>query len=272
MSILYNIKSYTLKYKKSFVTYKDIGNIYDQLSKTHSSSKSSGFLENYNNILSLENLNNLKILEIGCGDGNFSNLIPDDSLYIGIDISNEMINQAKKINKRNRNNVFFEKVNAHDFIKYSPKNSFNIIIFSFSSKYFNQDFQNKILDLLSEDGFLILIDDFKENFKELFSLYDEYKENNHNSFIQINPFMNYFEDSDSINLYLTKLGYRQTIFLTFEREISEQFAYLNNSGIIPELISEFNNSDLHLNAFNNYLKENNFVLKNQKYFFCIAKK
>ena len=274
MSILYNIKLQSLKYKKSYVNHKDIALIYDKISKTHYSSKSSGFLEDYKKIFSYLDLKkDARVLEVGCGDGFLSRLIPDSLHYLGIDISSKMINEALKKNKENRKNISFEKVNAMDFVKFASDNSYDLIIFSFSWKYFDNDFQNKIFSILKKDGSMVIIDDFADNFTEIFNDFENFKRANHSAVSKINLFNTYGENTEKINKGLISLGFSQTIFLTFERQYNNSLDYLTNSGIIPELASEFGNaSELYISKFVELLKSKNFSLKKQKNYICIAKK
>lgn len=274
MSILYNIKKTSLKFKKAYVTSKDIGKIYDNLSKLHSSSKSNYFSENYKTILSYINLNkSSKVLEIGCGDGLFSKVIPEESKYLGIDISNKMITEALKQNKKNRKNVSFEKVDAKDFIKYSSKNTYDLIIFSFSWKYFEEDFHEKIINILKKDGRIIIIDDFSNNFSNLFEIYQEFKTLNQKDLVKINPFDYYPTNTDEFDLELKSIGYSQSFFLKLEKNFSSDKDFLVNSGIIPELSSEFGNaSELYSKKFIDFLKDKKYVLPEQNYYICIGKK
>jgi SAM-dependent methyltransferase len=274
MSVLYNIKLQSLKYKKSFVTHKDIAFIYDNLSKTHYSSKSSGFLENYKNIFSyLELKNDARVLEIGCGNGFLSSFIPDYVHYLGIDISNKMINESLKLNKNNRKNISFEKIDAEDYVKFASENSYDLILFPFSWKYFDNNFQTKIFSILKEKGALVIVDDFAENYAELFKEFQEFKRINHSALTKINQFNYYAENTEMVNKSLNKTGYSQRIFLTFEKKPENEFKYLTESGIIPELVSEFGNaSEMYLSKFEDFLNKKNFSLKNQKHYICIAKK
>lgn len=274
MSILYTVKQKLLQSKKSYVTHKDIGNIYNKLSKTYSSSKSSHFLENYKSMFSYIDLKeNSRVLEIGCGDGFFSKVIPENCQYLGIDISGEMITEATKNNRRNRKNVFFEKVDAKEFIKYSSSNSYDLIVFSFSWKYFESDFTKNLINLLKKDGTLIIVDDFKGNFKELFDLYEDFKLINKKDLVKINTLNYLYHNTDALNSELSKTGFAQAVFLTSEKDFSSEKDYLINSGAIPELISEFGNaSELYINKFVKFIEDNNYVLPKQEFFICIAKK
>lgn len=274
MSLIYNIKQQVFKYKKSYVNPKDIAKIYDKISKVHSSSKSNNFLENYKKILPYVNLSsNSKILEIGCGDGILSKIIPDDCKYLGIDISSNMITEALNKNKKNRKNVSFEKVDAKEFVKYSTINSYDLIIFSFSKKYFEKDYLNTIMTLLKKDGHLIIIDDFKDNFANLFDLFRDFKLMNKNALVKINPYSFYQSNSEELNSTLNEIGFVQSIFLKFEKSFDSNKEFLVNSAIVPELVSEFGNaSELYSKKFMDYIQDNNFILPKQNYFICIAKK
>ncbi len=274
MSIIYNIKKISLKYKKAFVDTKDIAKIYDNLSKVHSSSKSNYFSENYRTILSYTNLNkSSRVLEIGCGDGSFSKVIPEECKYLGIDVSNKMISEALKNNTKNPKNISFEKVDAKEFIKYSSKNTYDLIVFPFSWKYFNQEFHENILNILKKDGQIIIIDDFNSNFSDLYKNYEEFKINNKKDLRKINPFNYYPNNTDEFDFKLNHLGYVQSFFLKLEKNFSNEKDFLITSGIIPELISEFGSaSELYSKKFIDFLKEKKYSLPEQRYFICIAKK
>jgi len=120
---------------------------------------------------------------------------------------------------------------------------------------------------------LVIVDDFAENYAELFKEFQEFKRINHSALTKINQFNYYAENTEMVNKSLNKTGYSQRIFLTFEKKPENEFKYLTESGIIPELVSEFGNaSEMYLSKFEDFLNKKNFSLKNQKHYICIAKK
>ena len=218
MNPLYSLKNISLKYKKAFLTHNDISEIYDELSKTHSSILSSGFLENlrkFSNFLQIKS--NMRILDIGCGDGSFTYLMPEDSQYLGIDISQKMIDKAlkEKEYKTNKNNIFFEKINAEDFLKFSSPESYDLIVLSFSWKYFDRDFFKKLFVLLKNNGQLLIINGIKENEQELLDLYNSFKKENSKDLLYINPFTYSPTSVDELHNKLADLGFSQTVFGNF---------------------------------------------------------
>ncbi|RBQ30129.1 class I SAM-dependent methyltransferase [Aliarcobacter vitoriensis] len=105
------------------------------------------------------NLENKSILDIGCGFGDANKLISQktkDYKYLGIDIVEDLINEAKKIYK-NENNINFI---LDDFLKVSLNKPFDIIVASgvfnfklldYNNYQFIEAFMKKAFEL-SKDG------------------------------------------------------------------------------------------------------------------------
>ncbi len=274
MSILYTIKQTNLKYKKAYVSHRDIGKIYDKKNKTHSSHMSSGFLESYKKFFSfLELKDKAKVLEIGCGNGALANIIPDRVNYMGIDISDKMISQAIKDNKKNRKNISFEKVDARDFLKFATPASYDLIILSFSRKYFNDEFKKKVFESLKSSGSLLMADDYAINYQGLFAEWEDFKKSHQKNLTKIYPYHDFLENSDQINTEFIRLGYKQTIIINFQEEVKDSCAYLENSAILDELSSEFSYAADHAKKeFLKNLKAGNFTLPAQNYYLALGKK
>jgi SAM-dependent methyltransferase len=68
---------------------------------------------------------NASILDVGCGTGTLLDFLPSRQrrVYLGIDVSKEAIDKARKLRRKAR----FEVAVAHE---YKPKQKFNVIIFS----------------------------------------------------------------------------------------------------------------------------------------------
>lgn len=112
------------------------------------------------------NLNNKKILEIGCGSGQLSKVISktfDGSYIHSIDIIDSYVETAKKTKSKNVNfeiKNFYDVVGTYDCI---------IMMYTLTELLKNnnikanlEEFSKKIL----EDGYLILIEEFEDDYKE----------------------------------------------------------------------------------------------------------
>lgn len=81
------------------------------------------------------------VLDIGCGTGSALDLLSSANQYSGIDISTEMLNEARR---KFPDNKFFHQ-NMHD-IKF-PDSSFNNIISLFGSLSYSNDIQSVISEM-----------------------------------------------------------------------------------------------------------------------------
>lgn len=274
MSILYMIKQTNLKYKKAYISHRDIGKIYDKKNKTHSSHMSSGFLESYKKFFSfLELKNNAKILEIGCANGILSQIVPDSVNYMGIDISDKMINQALRDYKKGRKNISFEKVDARDFLKFASPASYDLIVLSFSRRYFNNEFKQKIFSSLKSSGALLIADEYALNYQPLFARWETFKKNHQKNLVKIYPYQDFLENSEQINKEFINLGFKQTIIINFQEIIKEPVSYLEDTGILDELSFEFGHAANHYKSeFIKSLKASSFTLPIQSYYLSLGKK
>lgn len=97
-----------------------------------------------------------KVLDLGCGTGVISNPIfkMSQTEVVGLDLSNEMISIAKK--KYSNNEMI--KFICDDFYKFNHS-KFDVIICHNAYPHFLdvESFKNKCLDLLNDNGDLIII-------------------------------------------------------------------------------------------------------------------
>ena len=113
------------------------------------------------------NMDNKKIIEIGSGNGNFSKLLSKkfNSSYIyGIDIVSQYIDFSKKNN--NNYNIQFEKKNIYDV---DSTYDIAFMIFSMAELLKNDTLENilnKIKDKILCNGYLILVDEFFDDYSE----------------------------------------------------------------------------------------------------------
>ena len=113
------------------------------------------------------NMDNKKIIEIGSGNGNFSKLLSKkfNSSYIyGIDIVSQYIYFSKKNN--NNYNIQFEKKNIYDV---DSTYDIAFMIFSMAELLKNDTLENilnKIKDKILCNGYLILVDEFFDDYSE----------------------------------------------------------------------------------------------------------
>ncbi len=105
---------------------------------------------------------NLKLISIGCGEGNHErNFAEQDgfSKIIGVDVSKESISQANKNATANNLNIEYHCL---DFIKMDFKNEqFDLVLFDSSLHHFdniNGFLKDYILPVLSNDGILVVFE------------------------------------------------------------------------------------------------------------------
>lgn len=93
----------------------DYKNYYDEkYVKKYASKEGEGRIENI--IKSLDLTKDIKVLDVGCGNGFLANLIADNvKAYIGIDVSSEFISDAKK--RVSKDNCKFYKIELEEYAK-----------------------------------------------------------------------------------------------------------------------------------------------------------
>lgn len=109
--------------------------------------------------------NNKTILDIGCGDGKYTNYISEQiptSQVIGIDQSQDMINFAKKNYEKTDQSLTFQHKNAYDVS--FPNNYFDVIV-SFNCLHWIDNisyiFTKTIYEKLSHSGLFLACHDLK---------------------------------------------------------------------------------------------------------------
>ncbi|MFZ2975583.1 MAG: class I SAM-dependent methyltransferase [Candidatus Moraniibacteriota bacterium] len=103
---------------------KDIENGYNMMADKFSGTRKH-FWPGFDFIL--ENIKNGdKILDFGCGNGRFLEMIKDSNLeYFGVDVSQKLIDIAKE--KYAKNGVSFQKISSSDSLPF-PDNFFNSVV------------------------------------------------------------------------------------------------------------------------------------------------
>ncbi len=117
-----------------------------------------------------------KVLEVGCGSGILmERLFSQVNEYVGIDISDKILEQLKlRALEKKYTNVKFEKMSAGEINVLSPQ-KFDVIIVNSVIQYFPsirylKDFLHNCVDLLTDNG-VLLLGDIRD--KELKSAYYE---------------------------------------------------------------------------------------------------
>ena len=111
--------------------------------------------EEKNKILQLCDIKGKIVLDVGCGNGRYSDLFSEYcKKYIGIDVDEHQIDINK--NNNNKNNVIFETSNI---VMYNPKEKFDIIILSLTFHEIDIREQGlaiqNMLDLLNDNGIIV---------------------------------------------------------------------------------------------------------------------
>lgn len=103
----------------------------------------------------LDNIDNKKIIDLGCGNGNMSKYFANNNAesILGVDISNNMLNEAKEIN--NDEKITYLKLPLEDINSINDR--FDLAFSSLAFHYI-EDFKKLIKDihsLLNKDGILL---------------------------------------------------------------------------------------------------------------------
>lgn len=141
---------------------------HDRVNSYISKNKCKKFYEKlFLKIIKKENvmLEKVNVLEFGCGTGNFLEflLAQNISSYVGIDISEKMVDRAKEksLKFNSSENISFYTIVAEDFIKEMKvkKKKFDVIFsFSFLHHLFDlESFLRSIEDVLAPDGIYIAL-------------------------------------------------------------------------------------------------------------------
>lgn len=118
----------------------------------------------------LKNINSNYLLDIGCGNGQRTLLFSKFfKKTLGIDYSNEMILEAKKLTKTNNKKIVFE---VHDINKFSSEKKFDCIIscrciINQTSTSNQIKLLKKLFELLNPGGVLIISEISKQGMKNL---------------------------------------------------------------------------------------------------------
>src|SRR6185503_5337608 len=91
------------------------------------------------------------ILDLGCGSGNTANELAANAYqnYLGVDISETCLNKARKRSEEN-GRAAKNKFTSGDFLKYSPTEKFNVILFRESMYHVPMGQIKSMLDRYSE--------------------------------------------------------------------------------------------------------------------------
>lgn len=133
-------------------------------------------------VLSLVDVKDKVILDVGCGDGRYCEIFKEEcQKYIGIDIDGDLILQNNQ--KNQDKNVFYECANI---ASYSGEDKFDIIILSLSFHEIDIKEQGiallNMLKLLNQDGKIIILDPAldRDSFQGLWNVaYENLKLFNH---------------------------------------------------------------------------------------------
>jgi len=110
----------------------------------------------------------LNVLDIGCGNGNFSGLFSEGARqYIGVEKNRESLEDAYSKFNKNKNVIFIE--NDMDTQLFLPEENFDYVFFIFSVYYTNspKELFARVKKLLSKNGKLIIVGPTINNANEI---------------------------------------------------------------------------------------------------------
>jgi SAM-dependent methyltransferase len=111
---------------------------------------------------------NKNILDIGCGNGNFTEILSKNAqLYIGVEKNSQSIKEAFE-SSEGKKNVLFVSQDMDDPVLF-PSDFFDYIFFVFSVYYTNapEDLFKQCLRMLNKNGKLVMIGPTVNNAKEV---------------------------------------------------------------------------------------------------------
>lgn len=135
-----------------------------------------------------KNQKNQKILEVGCGNGWFTNQIAKNSIYtIGLDVGQTELNQASRC--FSTENVHFLCCNDLSLL---PDSTFDCIVFNASIHYFEltSSFWNNLKRLLTKNGEIHILDSPIYSLREL-----------KDAKIRSENYFNSLDEKEAINYY-----------------------------------------------------------------------
>ena len=180
----------------------------------------------------------LDILDVACGEGYGSNLMANSAKsVIGVDISEEAVNHAKK--SYNRNNLSFVQGSATNLSMFID-GSFDAVV-SFETiehidEYSQNEFLKEIKRVLKPNGFLIMSTPDKKIYSDLHNYHNEY---------HIHEFY-----KDEFITFLKKEFSKITLFIQ----------YFEVTGILEKKSSDEPRSDIVMRFGNNQEAEGKYLI------------
>lgn len=177
--------------------------------------------------------NGMRILDVGCGTG--KNLLKIDSEYencelYGIDISEKMIEIAKKNSTKAKNHIVFANV---DFLEFNSEKKYDVIIFNYVLHHMENPHYaiKKAYSLLKSNGIIMLTVPGTEYLKETFPYCDDVSEDFIGRFSK-EKVENMFE-----NFGVLQLLYKKSIFLMRFDSYKQYLQYLKSIGTYQKIVN-----------------------------------
>lgn len=149
------IENLTLKYKSHGEINKDHVKSFFNRTKNLMFSADSAEAEQKVILREISSVKNKRVLDLGCGNGRYSTLIPDVLFYHGVDFSGSFIADCQP-----SSNVKFTEADIVEFVGDQTSDKYNIILLVGVITYLEDEDIKKLLDnilnMLLEDAIIVL--------------------------------------------------------------------------------------------------------------------
>lgn len=215
--------------------------------------KIKGHYDSVDTIISMcEIKSNHRVLDIACGTGIVScEFAKHTKEVIGLDITEEMLNQAKKLQKeKNLNNISFKNSNVE--ILPFEDNSFDIVFTRYSFHHFldTQKVFDEMLRVCKKDGKIVIVDVALEQSVSLaYNQMEKLRDPSHTKALTFQEFSNLFDNPKLKNH--KESSYK--VNLELEKQLKASFPNKGDEDKIRKIFQE----DIKTNALgvNSYKKD-----------------
>jgi len=190
---------------------------YNSISMNYGEYFQQRMLETYEDVFSWYDYysrNDIKVLDLGCGNGFFGNLLIQKNpqiKYTGIELSSGLLSGRHKYFSNKLNSSFIEG-DYVEKIKSFPEQSFDCVVSLWSQKFNNPvDFFPQVFRILKKGGFFVLLTEQKNSDSEFMECVDSFLQKRSAQFTVLPPLPYLPETGKELNNLLASSNFEKTI-------------------------------------------------------------